>query len=85
MLPGWLKNVGLPQNSWVKIGWRVIHRCHGAFWKAWQGQKKQREEKSWPRRVGPGPGGRFPALIWLSLAGVLASRARLRFTRQQPL
>ena len=40
-------------------------------------------ERGRPRRLsGRGRAGHLPALIWLSLVGLLASRARLRFTRR---
>ncbi len=38
-------------------------------------------ERPW-RPKPPGPTGHSPALVWLSLVGLLASRARLRFARQ---
>src|SRR5208283_6177796 len=40
-------------------------------------------EKKRPRRQQPpGPTGHSPALVWVSLVGLLASSARLRFARQ---
>ena len=38
-------------------------------------------ERPW-RPKPPGATGHSPALVWLSLVGLLASRARLRFARQ---
>jgi hypothetical protein len=35
------------------------------------------------RLAAQGPADHFPALTWLSLVGLLASRAALRFTRQR--
>jgi hypothetical protein len=39
-------------------------------------------ERPW-RPKPPGATGHSPALVWLSLVGLLASRARLRFARQR--
>ena len=46
------------------------------------GQKNERagKKKAWNADV-PGDAGHSPALAWLSLVGMLPSRARLRFTR----
>ena len=40
------------------------------------------KKRPW-RQKPPGPAGHSPALVWLSLVGLLASRARLRFARQK--
>ena len=41
------------------------------------------KQRALARLADQGPADHFPALAWLSLAGVLASRAPLRFTRQR--
>src|SRR6478736_2403728 len=48
------------------------------------GQKNERakKKKAWNAGV-PGNAGYSPALAWLSLVGVLPSRARLRFTKRR--
>src|SRR6478752_3069059 len=48
------------------------------------GQKNERanKKKAWNAGV-PGNAGHSPALAWLSLVGVLPSRARLRFTKRR--
>ena len=40
------------------------------------------KKRPW-RQKPPGPAGHSPALVWVSLVGLLASRARLRFARQK--
>jgi len=63
---------------------------NGAFSEAWQDKKMSGGEVSHVAQNENGPGrcaaeglaDHFPALAWLSLARVLASRAPLRFTRQ---
>jgi hypothetical protein len=40
------------------------------------------EERALPAFTGRAAAGHSPVLTWLSLAGLLPSRARLRFTRQ---
>ena len=58
----------------------------GGFSEVWEGSKNgggvgERKKKALSAEV-TGPATIFVALTWLSLVGVLPSRAQLRFTRQ---
>src|SRR3989304_5327824 len=45
-------------------------------------EEREGRKRPW-RQKPPGPASHSPALVWLSLVGLLASRARLRFARQR--
>jgi hypothetical protein len=45
-------------------------------------EEVRKRKRPWWQKP-PGPAGHSPALVWVSLVGLLASRARLRFARQQ--
>ena len=45
-------------------------------------EEMEGKKRPWQQKL-PGPAGHSPALVWVSLVGLLASRARRRFARQK--
>ncbi len=66
----------------------VFWACMAGVFEAFQGKRMVQEfglpKGTLTEQAVRGKRGFLPALTWLSLAGLLASRARLRFTRQKP-
>lgn len=76
----------LPQHSLKRKEQReTTVACRRRFSEGWQGRSMGRRELSWLRGE-PGQRRAIDApLTWLSLVGLLLSRARLRFTRRLPV
>ena len=62
----------------------VARRFAAQVFEGWQGQMNGVKRGRSRRQSGRDRAGHSPALTWLSLVGLLLSRARLRFTRRFP-